>query len=265
MSGPGPAPQPRPPSPLPPLAPTLGVLGGMGPSATAEFLRLLAARVPARSDQEHPRVVMLSDPSIPDRSAAVLSGGEGPLPPIRAGLATLVEWGADLLAVPCDAAHVYVERIREPLPVPLVHIVDAALEAAVRLAPGGAWLAATKGTLASGLYQRRAEALGYRLILPSESTQESVHHVARMVKAGRAHQAGALLGTVTRGLWKREEVPLLAACAELPLAYAAGRLPANMMISNLDALAAACVARLYAPPAAGPATSTSGRPVVTLA
>ena len=37
---------------------TLGVLGGMGPAATADFLRVLAERTPAGTDQEHPRMIV---------------------------------------------------------------------------------------------------------------------------------------------------------------------------------------------------------------
>ncbi|WP_214410525.1 aspartate/glutamate racemase family protein [Sphaerisporangium fuscum] len=224
---------------------TLGVLGGMGPAATAEFLRLLAAHVPGTADQHHPRILMLSDPSIPDRTAAVLSGGADPLPHIAEGLATLARWGADLLAVPCNTAHVSIDRIRDRLTVPLVHIVDATLEAAMRLAPGGGWLAATTGTVMSGLYQRRARALGYRLLLPGDGHQNAVHESAALVKAGRGDDAAALFGRVVRALWRREHVPVVAACTELPLAYEAAGLPREMTVSSLDALAAACVDRLY--------------------
>jgi aspartate racemase len=226
---------------------TLGVLGGMGPSATAEFLRLLAARVPGTADQHHPRIVMLSDPSIPDRTAAVLEGGDAPLPPIRDGLATLARWGADLLVVPCNTAHVYIDRLRGRLAVPLIHIVDATLGEAMRRSPEGGWLAATTGTVVSGLYQRRAEALGYRLLLPDGESQNAVHDAAVLVKANRTDEAGKLFGTVARALWRRRRLPVLAACTELPLAYEAARLPGEMMISSLDALAVACVEHLYGP------------------
>ncbi|MFF8867316.1 aspartate/glutamate racemase family protein [Streptomyces sp. NPDC015139] len=233
---------------------TLGVLGGMGPAATAEFLRLLAARVPAADDQHHPRIVMLSDPSVPDRSTALTAGSDAPLPALREGLATLVRWGADLLAVPCNTAHVYIDRIRAELPVPLVHIVDATLRAAMALSPEGGWLAATTGTVASGLYQRRAAELGYRLLVPGPAAQASIHRAAVLVKAGRTGQAGQLLASALRPLWRRQQLPVVAACTELPLAYAAAALPAEAMVSSLDALAVACVDGLYAAPAPGAAS-----------
>lgn len=242
-------------------AATLGVLGGMGPAATAEFLRLLASHVPADCDQEHPRVVMLSDPSVPDRTTALLNGDDTPLLAIEEGLATLAGWGADLLAVPCNTAHVYIDRIRGRLPVPVVHIVDATLRAAMLLNPEGGWLTATTGTVASGLYQRRAAQLGYRLALPGRSAQGLVHRAVTLVKAGRTAEAGQLLASVATDLWRHERLPLLTACTELPLAYDASGLPSGMTVSSLDALAAACARALYSPAALQPPVPLAAAPL----
>ena len=56
----------------------LGVLGGMGPAASAEFLKILAEKYPARKDQDHPVIYMISDPKIPDRGSAIAGEGEDP-------------------------------------------------------------------------------------------------------------------------------------------------------------------------------------------
>ena len=162
---------------------TLGVFGGMGPAAGAQFMHELAVAVPACRDQDHPRVIMLSDPRVPDRTQAILDGSAAPLAPIRAGLLTLASWGADLLAVPCNTAHVFVDALAGELPVPLVHIVDATLAQAARHSPDGAWLTATTGTVTSGLYQHKAAAMGYRLLVPSSAVQEQIHQTALLVKA----------------------------------------------------------------------------------
>src|SRR5215212_5749311 len=115
----------------------LGVLGGMGPAATAEFLRLLVAYAPAERDQEHPKVFVLSDPGVPDRTAAILDGGEQPTPWLKKPFFTLADWGADLLAVPCNTAHFFIDQFGEKLPVPLVHIVEATLTEAKKRRPRG--------------------------------------------------------------------------------------------------------------------------------
>lgn len=222
----------------------LGVLGGMGPAATAEFLRLLAAHAPAGRDQEHPRVFVLSNPHIPDRTAAILGGGEDPTPHLRKGLFTLVDWGADLLAVPCNTAHPFIDRFREDLPVPLVHIVEATLEKAQERSPEGSWLVPTTGTRVSGIYQDEAERLGYPLHVPDD-TQAVIHRMTSLVKANRMKEAEQQLKLALERLWNRKELPIVAACTEVPLAYVAADLPPENMVSSLEALTFGCLRELY--------------------
>ncbi|WP_245599794.1 aspartate/glutamate racemase family protein [Embleya scabrispora] len=242
---------------------TLGVLGGMGPAATAEFLRLLAVRVAAGSDQEHPRILMLSEPGIPDRTAALLRGDDAPLLPIRQALFTLADWGAELLAVPCNTAHVYIDRFRSRLPVPLVHIVEASVRAAEVASPDGAWLTATAGTVAGGIYQRYAQHRGYRLLLPHEALQQRIHAATVLVKANRLPAAGATLGSAVHELLRIRCLPVISACTELPLAYAHSGLPAEFQVSSVDALASACAHALYPHrgPVPGLLSSTARRAV----
>ena len=224
---------------------TLGVLGGMGPAAAAEFLRLLAELSPAKTDAEHPRMILLSDPGIPDRSDGIMGQGPDPLPAIKKDLLQLAEWGADVLAVPCNTAHFFIDRFRDEIPVPLVHIVEATVEAARRRSPEGAWLVATSGTQKSLIYPSCAERVGYRFLRPSNEQQERVQESLRAVKSGEMAHAGELLRGVAEELWRESGLPIATACTELPLAYAAAGLPAERQVSSLQALADACLDLLY--------------------
>lgn len=218
----------------------------MGPVASAQFMHELAVAVRASRDQDHPRVIMLSDPRVPDRTQAILEGSDAPLAPIRAGLLTLASWGADLLAVPCNTAHVFVDAMAGELPVPLVHIVDATLTQAVQQSPDGAWLAATTGTVTSGLYQHKAEAIGYRLLVPDSTIQEQIHETALLVKANNIAETAEQFTQAMSRLWARHDLAIITACTELPIAYGATDLPVGKNISSLQALAIACVIQLYA-------------------
>ncbi|NLL36209.1 MAG: aspartate/glutamate racemase family protein [Fretibacterium sp.] len=224
---------------------TLGVLGGMGPAAAAEFLRLLARDAPAGKDQEHPRLLMLSEPSIPDRSDGIMGLGKDPSPLLRRSLECLVEWGAELLAVPCNTAHYFIDQFRAELGAPLVHIVEVTVEEARRRSPEGAWLLATSGTLLSGIYPSCAERFGYVLHQPSEAQQAKVQESLRFVKAGDRAGAGQVLREVVEELWGERDLTVITACTELPLAYAASGLPQAREVSSLQALSDACLRALY--------------------
>jgi aspartate racemase len=224
---------------------TLGILGGMGPAATAEFLKFLAQDAPAERDQEHPRLIVLSEPSIPDRSEAILGRGDDPTPGLRRGLELLIQWGADVLAVPCNTAHYFIDRFYKDLSVPFIHIVQATVEAAAKASPQGAWLLSTSGTRRSGLYADYALRAGYRFLSPSDQEQKSVQQCVSLVKSGKMPEAGAILKGVVEALWKQENALIVTACTELPLAYAVSGLPKDKEVSSLQALSDACLAFLY--------------------
>ena len=223
----------------------LGVLGGMGPAAAAEFLRLLAERAPVSSDQEHAITYLLSDPQAPDRSSAILGVGEDPTERLKDDLLTLTRWGANLLAVPCNTAHFFIDRFKDELPVPLVHIVEETVRAATALSPKGAWLTATLGTMRSGLYQKEAEKQGYSFFIPPEEAQRQVQRSIELVKSGRKDEGGQLLRGAVKELWRERDLPVCAACTELPLAYDASGLPQEKTVSSLGALCEACLRRIY--------------------
>ena len=224
---------------------TLGVLGGMGPAATAEFMRIMADKAPAECDQEHPRMIVYSHTITPDRTTFLLNRGQNPSGYIREGLASLVGWGASLLAITCNTAHYYVDQFRDELTVPLVHIVEETMKKAKELSPGGAWLAATLGTMRTGLYQKCADRIGYKLHIPSIGIQESIHLSTDLVKESKAAEAAASFSDIAERLWSEQEIPIIGACTEIPLAYRVAKLPENMLVSSLDALAEASIRELY--------------------
>lgn len=223
----------------------LGILGGMGPAAAAEFCRLLAVKAPAQIDQHHPVMYMLSDPQIPERTAGIDGTGEDPTERIRKDLMTVAGWGVDILAVPCNTAHVFIDRFRSQLPKPLIHIVEATISACKAKSPEGAWLLATTGTCRSGLYQGYAKKMGYTFFEVDDAVQEKVQSCLTEVKANHMKEAGEAMRAIVEGLWKIKDLPVATACTELPLAYDASGLPADRSVSSLGALSDACLKAIY--------------------
>lgn len=223
----------------------LGVIGGMGPAASAEFLRLLTLKAPAETDQEHPVVYMIADTELPDRSSAIMGKGEDPSQQLEDDFAKLALMGADIFAVPCNTAHYFIDRFERPLPRPLVHIVEETVLAARRLNPEGAWMLSTEGTMQSGLYQTYADKFNYNLYIPNEKQRNEIQQSIFEVKANRLEEAGKIVKKVVQELWQERDLPVMTACTEIPLGYNASGLPQEKSVSSLDALASACIERLY--------------------
>lgn len=222
----------------------LGVLGGMGPLATVDFLQKLIEETPARRDQEHIPVIAYSVPQIPDRPPAITGNSESPLPHMLAGIHTLKRAGATAVAIACNTAHHWYDDLLAQGGLPIIHIADAACAA---LAGPAAWrvgLIATDGTIAAGFYQSRLKARGVECLLCEPADQGSlVLPAIECVKRTELAQAHALASRAAQHLLDRGAQAIIIGCTEIPLAieYQPSAI-SGRCIDATRALARACVA-----------------------
>ena len=167
-----------------PTAPLVGILAGMGPHSTAPFLdaviRECQAQYGARRDMEFPPILIYSLPTpfYPDRPL----DHEAMERTIRGGLEKLARGGVRFIAMPCNTAHIYYDRLAAAVDVPLLHIVRetaGALDAGARSVA----LLATRATAESGLYQGPLRAAGVD-VLERQAWQDRVDRLLVAIKAG---------------------------------------------------------------------------------
>ncbi len=223
----------------------IGILGGMGPLATADFFAKVVAATDAKSEADHVPLLIQSDPRIPSRPAAILRGGESPLPALLAGRDRLIAAGAIALAMPCNTAHVWLPELRQGCPVPFLSIVEASCnEAAARAKPGAViGLIGTEATLATRLFDSELERRGFKPLLPSDDElRDWILPAIEQVKVGRASEGGALVERAVQALLDRGAAAVVLACTETPLALdAIGSGLRKRCIDTNAALARACV------------------------
>ncbi|TDT97305.1 aspartate racemase [Streptomyces sp. 846.5] len=198
----------------------IGILGGMGPAATADFYAKLVAMTPGHIDQDHLRTVIWSDPTIPDRTEALLGNGPDPTPWLLNGGRVLREAGATVIAIPCNTAHAFVPRIAGHVGLPIVHMIGEVARHLTTLQPAvhTAGLLATTGTVGAGLYREWLDLYGIRLLLPDPTTQQDqVMAAIRAVKAGDQAAAAAPLADAAQQLSVQGAQAIIAGCTEIPL------------------------------------------------
>jgi aspartate racemase len=224
----------------------VGVLGGMGPLATADFFNKVIAATPATNDAGHVPLLIHSDPRIPGRPAAILHGGPSPLPALLAARNRLIAAGAVALVMPCNTAHHWHVQLQTGCPVPFLSIVDAACQEVTRAVEKGALIGiiGTRATLAAQLFDAPLAHSGCALLLPDEQAlQQVVLPAIEGVKAGRVAQSGAPLELVVQALLDRGAARVILACTEVPLALDAIESPLRAhCVDTTAALARACVA-----------------------
>ncbi|HKV43223.1 MAG TPA: amino acid racemase [bacterium] len=221
----------------------VGVLGGMGPLATADFYRKLVHLTPARTDQDHLRVIIDSNPKIPDRTAALRGEGPDPTPALVATARALERAGVDLIAIPCNSAHAFLPAVRQSVRVPVLDIMAevAAAAAALTPRPQAAGLLATAGTVETRLYHRALAARGIDVVDATPPEQARVAAAIGAVKAGDLGPAvREHVRAVAAALTARGAQVIVLGCTEIPMVTDPGELPVPVL-DGTEILAAAAV------------------------
>ena len=215
---------------------TLGVLGGMGPAATLDFLAKLQAATPAGRDQDHLRVLVNINPQVPDRN----DPGDAPGPVLAAMAVGLRDAGAEVLAIACNTAHAYAGEVRAASGLPLVDMIDIACLTARQ---GGAEKVGILATgLALGLYSDRLTGMGLEPVALTKAKQEWFMSLLYRIKGGDlGDEVQDEMAAVARSLADAGAQAVIAGCTEVPLVLA----PDDLDIRLIDAgqvLAERCVA-----------------------
>lgn len=166
----------------------LGVIGGLGPIATAHFMELAINMCDAKCDQENLDMIIYNIPSIPDRTAYILDNSkESPLPRMVEIGHTLTEQGADQIAIPCVTAHYFCDELDLNISAPIINGVRETVAYLKDRNISKVGIMATDGTISSGLFAKELEAAGITPVIPSKDGQAAVMHlIYNNIKAGTA-------------------------------------------------------------------------------
>lgn len=198
----------------------IGVIGGMGPLATVDLYRKIVEHTEADCDQAHVRTVIDSNINIPDRTAALLSGGESPVRELQSSARLLERAGAQVLVMPCHTAHCFYDKVQAAVQVPVLNMIDLTVRELKRRGVSRAGLLATDGAVQSGIYQRHFASSGIELLLPDPEGQAALMDMIYAgVKAGCESYDTAAVRTALDTLMERGAQTLILGCTELPPAF----------------------------------------------
>jgi aspartate racemase len=213
----------------------LGVLGGMGPAATLDFLGKLLALTPAQKDQDHIRVIVDINPQVPDRNDPFARPG-----PVLAEMAGGLQGaGAQVLAIACNTAHAHADLISRASGLPLVDMIETAARAARDTGARRAGVLGAKAVVR--LYHEYIAAQGMGLVTLAEADQALFKDLVGRIKAGDVGPAVREgMSSLARALTRDGAETVIAGCAEAALVM--GPADAEVpLIDSTEELARRCV------------------------
>lgn len=199
----------------------IGIIGGMGPMATCDLMKKIIENTDAACDQEHIRLYVDSNTNIPDRTAAILRGGADPRPALTQSAVKLQAMGADLLIMPCNTAHYFVEDMRKAVDIPVLNMQQETADELRRQGITTVAVLATDGTVESGLYDQALKNVGITPVYPDKNEQKLVMSVIYdYVKAGKDYRDVDKIHAMVEHLRSQGVQGLVLGCTELPIAFA---------------------------------------------
>src|SRR5690625_4403705 len=217
---------------------TIGILGGMGPAATVELFSRIVKKTPAKVDSEHVKLIIINDPTIPDRTNYILEKDDSPIPKLLENLNRLHLSGAELAVMPCMTAHAFIDELQSKSPIPIINAIEL-VEGYLRLHPDiqKVGLLATTGSVVSGAYQKY---ITKNLIIPDEERQQDVMHVIYKIKAGDyGEEINKCTDEVVSELVEKGAQAVIAGCTELGIIMNENRLkikvidPINLLVEEV--------------------------------
>ena len=215
----------------------IGILGGLGPEATAYLSMLIIQRTDASCDQEHVRTLVFNDSQLPDRSAFITGKSEqNPLPQLIADAQLLERCGCSALAMPCNTAHYFWDDLQNAVSVPFLNMITLTARTCSERKLTRICVLATEGTVRANLYQRALSPSGISCCYPEDAYQKIAEDVIfRGVKAGRDVSQDDLSALVAHAV-ERTCDGIILGCTELSCAFAGYRYPDEDSPVIIDAL-----------------------------
>ncbi len=150
----------------------LGILGGVGPMATVYFYEMLIAHTKVKCDQDHIDLIINSRATTPDRTAFILGqSSNSPFDIMVSDAQKLVQFGADVLAIPCNTAHYFYNKLNENINVPIINMVQNTVKKS-KTQCSKVGILATSGTICTKTYQIQCENEGLKYEVPSDEKQK---------------------------------------------------------------------------------------------
>ncbi|MBN4056606.1 MAG: aspartate racemase [Alkaliphilus sp.] len=199
---------------------TVGVLGGMGPEATASFLKRVIELTVASCDQEHIPMLIDNNVMIPNRTAYLLDGGESPLVEILKSAVKLEMMGADLIVMPCNTAHYFYNDVKKFIGIPFINMIDeVAKYIKQKTKVNKVGLLATEGTYSAEIYETSFKKLDIDIITPRDEVKKELMRIISEIKKGNKEECFSKFKKIVMSLKKQGVQTIILGCTELSLLH----------------------------------------------
>lgn len=194
----------------------VGILGGMGPFATADFFKQILQLTQAKKDWDHLRILIDNNPKIPSRTRAVFYNGKSPEAGIINSINNLAKGGANFVVIPCNSAHFFYSQVSSQIKIPWLNMIEIVSKGLLRNKKNKPLILGGLVTIKKRLYSKYLDGAVY----PTNSQTKTVIDAIEEIKITsnlKAKNIIRILNIIQS--WQSSIDCVLLACSELPIVF----------------------------------------------
>jgi len=200
---------------------TVGIIGGLGPEATAKFYLEIVSACSNRGEQVHPPILIYSVPlplQIEEKCIVKGQSEEKCVPYLIQAAKTLEQGGADFLVMPCNSLHVFIEEIRRAVKIPVLSIVEETVKFLKTRNIKEVGILATSITINRGLYKFQLNTQCINEVVPSDQDQDKLGQIIYNLVIGKYTDTDKQeLNEIIKSFEKKEIESIILACTDLQI------------------------------------------------
>lgn len=211
-----------------------GIIGGMGPQATVDLFQKIVLNTKSDSDNNHIHILIDNNIDIPDRTKSILNNSDLPLKYMSESAKKLESIGAEFLAMPCNTAHFFYDRLQETVNIPILNMIEETAKHLKSKGDKNLLLLATTGTIKTGIYQKIFSKFDLNIITPKGEFQEEVmSSIYDYVKKGISYNKEDKFKTFLESELKNDIDSIILGCTELPILFSENNFDYNIVDPTL--------------------------------
>lgn len=144
----------------------LGIIGGMGPLATARFFERIVNNTDANKDQDHIDIIISNHATLPDRTSIIKNnGGKIFIEEVKKDIELMEFAKVDNIAIPCNTSHYFYDEMQNITDIPIINMVEETCKYIKDNKDSKKIvILGTSGTINTGVYQKYAKKHGLKNI-----------------------------------------------------------------------------------------------------
>lgn len=215
----------------------IGILGGMGPAATATFfddiVKITQNKYGAEQDTDFSKIYLYNT-ALEGFNETGFEKPDIVKKQLINDVKKLESWGVDFIVIPCNTVHYFIKELRDSINIPIISIIEATISEVKNMQYKKVGVISSSSTRHLGLYKEKLVNENIDYIIATDDEQKLLDRVILSVMTGKqGKNENEIIKNIINRMKNDSAEAIILGCTELPLAI----IPSESSLPLLNTIA----------------------------